>query len=1491
MGNRGRNDSRSESDDWEDESWIVDCPCGVNFDDGDEMIECDECGVWVHTACCRVSKTLPSYVCEKCKYKKKQKEDESEVARLLADLPSRPVTFEEKDVQRAELYPPIRVSNNLPTEAKAHVTGVPGGDPSFFVGAPKVFGRQLWANCGYVPKRFDVEYHQLGDPREDTEELLRDLPNVVVPPAIEERLKRLAHLQGRQGTKTRTYQGSPIMSAGAAAPNPGNVREVYSAELPSSDTQVAQDGMTPGSKEANSGQVKIEVKTDGKVDRKVEGKLDGEIDGKSRHRHKSKVKDEKLHHHAKRAREDVGLKESGSKKKIKIRADVKSEAPVESLARLEVLSDTGYVSVTHAVSQISPKNPKTMKKLAVQEFMHGVIRICSKCRGSSPVPVSCGRTYYFSEWTCQKCGSLEGGFCGAGSPSGSGRLKQEPGTTMEMAGICSDGGLGDRKRSDHNDAVVKTPRYRDEYKQTLSAVDFSPGSSIHGNESGRKDPMDLELEEQGAPHKELGRHDNSQELDTRLESPGKRVKRANHEKEAGELLERRSDSSEHRATRRHLGIVESGEELAPRSSLVKAASEPKSLPAVELRSAAGSSPQVERKDSKLLVTSGVSEVRGQGSARTSGCVPASVREKFSQQQQRAAPSSAGASQQTNCVQSPRQRVVSPSSGGGASGIGSVNVCHTEESTPVYVVGHGESHTYVSKQFGRFLDSGLEGTHKLQEKEGSQDFSISFQRVDSGAMPSSKIQSGDSKEQIPTEGQSPVRNSPVPTSGGCSAGGTQEQRAPLPICQQARQSNGIGTYSRKTSGHVGGASSSHNSEKTAANVRTTISTKSDIKGLGGQLRSPLSPGTSSSPTSPLVTTPSSKAQSHISKASGSPPPQKSSHGGISKSSSIPSHGGSKVSTPGTTTCKQVGTLHTSKSVPTPSTPLSSKTVNMSKHPSKPSLPSSKSDTVLKSSNAVASSRGGGNCGPSSGASAKDTLRNVSHSSSKAPSAGKIVPQPTVVKPPSSSKHPHGTIKAVSALGQNKQPSGSSKISTKPTTVHYSRTHKEEKSSTPPAPPAVKAVSTMAPIPSAKRSPPTVLTSPATSTLKDEELALLLHQELNSSPRVPRVPRVRQPVASRQSTSASHEPLSSARSAGSASGAGGSQKTSAEHHLALRRRTREERLSNKDGDRYMGKIVGEEATKGGVTKGEDGKSDDGKNASASVAVNISLSDGKGSGGLWSSQGGADGRTRVHLLGKGSLSIIVPGADDVPNSEKTSPVDGNVATLSGLIEDIFNSKGLQISYEDICEAVLPHWPKLRKLNGERYSFSSHRQAVLESLKSRPAWAHLVDRPKGLRTYVARKRRRNELTALSDSESDPATNGAHHSAHDGLGPSKSSKRSKVGEGLKGDGGSSSVLKSSADASKGKYRVRRRRRLTMDEETDGEDDPLPRTAKDSGTPKAASVKGVSQEEEPDSVTSPSSEEAVSNYSEEDEEMVVHRVTRNRRRRGDNSTSSEDDRD
>nr|QYW07157.1 retinoblastoma-related protein 2 [Dimocarpus longan] len=51
--------------------------------------------------------------------------------------------------------------------------------------------------------------------------------------------------------------------------------------------------------------------------------------------------------------------------------------------------------------------------------------------------------------------------------------------------------------------------------------------------------------------------------------------------------------------------------------------------------------------------------------------------------------------------------------------------------------------------------------------------------------------------------------------------------------------------------------------------------------------------------------------------------------------------------------------------------------------------------------------------------------------------------------------------------------------------------------------------------------------------------------------------------------------------------------------------------------------------------------------------------------------------------------------------------------LINEIM--KGRCMTCEELCNAVLPHWPPLRKHNGERYAYSSYSQAVLDFLQGR--------------------------------------------------------------------------------------------------------------------------------------------------------------------------------
>ncbi|KAK8585999.1 hypothetical protein V6N13_130525 [Hibiscus sabdariffa] len=77
---------------------------------------------------------------------------------------------------------------------------------------------------------------------------------------------------------------------------------------------------------------------------------------------------------------------------------------------------------------------------------------------------------------------------------------------------------------------------------------------------------------------------------------------------------------------------------------------------------------------------------------------------------------------------------------------------------------------------------------------------------------------------------------------------------------------------------------------------------------------------------------------------------------------------------------------------------------------------------------------------------------------------------------------------------------------------------------------------------------------------------------------------------------------------------------------------------------------------------------------------------------------------------------------------------------------SKGRRMTYEELCNVVLPHWPTLRKHNGERYAYSSHSQAVLDCLRSRQEWDQLVDC--GPKTNSSKKRRKADADDSDDNE-----------------------------------------------------------------------------------------------------------------------------------------------
>ncbi|RDY07462.1 hypothetical protein CR513_08422, partial [Mucuna pruriens] len=156
-GRSHRPQSSDPPDEWVDGSWTVDCICGVTFDDGEEMVKCDECGVWVHTRCSRYVKGDDTFACDKCKAKHNNTE-ETEVAQFLVELPTKTISMDNKKALPSR----PRLWTDKPMEEWVHVQGPPGGDPSIFAGrsASSIFTPQLWKACGYVPKKFNFQYKE-----------------------------------------------------------------------------------------------------------------------------------------------------------------------------------------------------------------------------------------------------------------------------------------------------------------------------------------------------------------------------------------------------------------------------------------------------------------------------------------------------------------------------------------------------------------------------------------------------------------------------------------------------------------------------------------------------------------------------------------------------------------------------------------------------------------------------------------------------------------------------------------------------------------------------------------------------------------------------------------------------------------------------------------------------------------------------------------------------------------------------------------------------------------------------------------------------------------------------------------------------------------------------------------------------------------------------------------------------------------------------------
>ncbi|KAF9595510.1 hypothetical protein IFM89_000598 [Coptis chinensis] len=243
------------------------------------------------------------------------------------------------------------------------------------------------------------------------------------------------------------------------------------------------------------------------------------------------------------------------------------------------------------------------------------------------------------------------------------------------------------------------------------------------------------------------------------------------------------------------------------------------------------------------------------------------------------------------------------------------------------------------------------------------------------------------------------------------------------------------------------------------------------------------------------------------------------------------------------------------------------------------------------------------------------------------------------------------------------------------------------------------------------------APVKSTLSDEELALLLHQELNSSPRVPRVPRVRHggSIPQLASPAATNMLIKCTCSSGLK-----------DQILVSKRKSKEG--APKDGSLNSREFIHDAKKMDKVLSSHDHWRQDQVFSSDVSAKKETL------GG--SSEVGHSAKKNAPSASTATLGQSTESADQNQSPSRNSPKDtseedddssGGITgpatrTLPGLLDQIM-SKGRRMTYEELCNAVLPHWNNLRKHNGERYAYSSHSQAILDCLRNRNEWAQQVD------------------------------------------------------------------------------------------------------------------------------------------------------------------------
>lgn len=1394
---RSHRPSSSEPDDWGDGSWIVDCACGVNFDDGEEMVSCDECGVWVHTRCSRYVKGETSFACDKCKIKKRRKEEESEeteVAQLLAELPTKTMRMDSCPA------PSFRMASEVRMEDRVHVQGIPGGDPELFEGLPAVFSRELWKCSGYVPKKLNFQYREF--PCWDDKE------NIDVVPFLQSKMQIDVHRplvvdDGSRGSEERDRVGVPEIRGGE------DIEKEISVPASLKGKPLLHQGSVSRREDRHSS-------PKGEGSRRLEGKSH-----KHHHHHHHG------HHQGKRKKEEGGgSRDNAGKKRVRICGNKDKDDNLKKKGSSS--QDGGHTS---RGPRSAPKNPKSMRNQAAQRFLDDGLKAHSGSCKVEPNDLACHDSLFGG--THDKTEVRDGETTGALAKAVSldkREIKSEEYRETLLQDTEQDG-IFKKHETQRNiasatriysieipsDSIICTmssePQLKKDCQSTGKAGKFSP----------TRESMKFHLEVSRIATAPVKQEDIKFAVeDASMSNPGKST--VDFETSEGPF---------------HAELASDSEFASPKSL-------------------SGNCPPVDAVPCLSITPPTLNGVVASESAISLLKVKGEVNDEQAMLDVKPLPSSNSnltreKSLGEGCKQQPH-KVGDPSSFSHPRHLAvSGNIFFKQATQPSCPVAKSRPDDFMQSQKQQTLAQN-EPEDNCPVVKDTEEFHLESR----DNMATIGLKSGiDIPKQILTEDShcqddAVSEERQLKLEQSCQGGYEQAQSS-------SQQSSILQQEARLPPAH-----------RPRFSMGSSLYTASAIA-LSMQVSSSKSPNGSSK---------SSPGAAHL---------HKNSVGGVGKTSGSSCVSRSPASGPIAEGNSKSSGQGTKSSVCTVSFSPASKPI----HHSKQRIRSGNSTEIMKddAGNAVGKGSSTGSPGrvspeiSSSKSVPKDNVKCLTNSTGKTAPPGKSSFPGGTSKQSASSPKGHSLCPSSKpSAGQNVPNYSSSMehvvathqhtLSTQTKHVAIGTAHKTEKSSLLAAQSVAKAATAL---PSA---PPPVSNS-APTTLSDEALALLLHQQLNSSPRVPRVPRVRQAGNIPQLASSTAPPSGTlVKRPTAVTSQCNSVSGQKEHNSVSRRRNREDNAREPSRTVHgIEELVNPE----GLLSSPDTKRQEESNRTDDLSYSTRRETPSRSSDVSCTANKNVASTSVHNMTEGSshciafdsidghLSSVHVSPGDMSDDAENTSIGAGALTLPSLIDELL-SKNQHMSYDELCEAVLPHWQNLRKHNGERYAYTSHCQAVLDCLRNRKPWAHLVDR--GPKTGVGRKRRRIDAAVAVDSEDDEEADGLGSIHEDERHTGRLSKLNDVAS-ERSDSLASNRQKDVditviEDVPKGKRKARRRRPLEFKSREDM-DEFKRSTRKDKKRYKIEALVRTPQQEEHEPF-SVSSEDTSSNDSEDDNHTAPHSV-------------------